>query len=111
MLDLVPNSKVDRANMGPSGSDRTQVGPMLAPWTLLSGVVDCMNESVLKILLFVHCSVSPSSASARYIAGPISFGPYAYRWPSTIISKHSAEYNYSVDYNYSGDYSYSANYS
>ena len=22
---------------GPSGSDRTQVGPMLAPWTLLSG--------------------------------------------------------------------------
>ena len=24
---------------GPSGSDRTQVGPMLAPWTLLSGSV------------------------------------------------------------------------
>ena len=24
---------------GPSGSDRTQVGPMLAPWTLLSGLV------------------------------------------------------------------------
>ena len=24
---------------GPSGSDRTQVGPMLVPWTLLSGVV------------------------------------------------------------------------
>ena len=23
--------------MGPSGADRTQVGPMLAPWTLLSG--------------------------------------------------------------------------
>ena len=23
---------------GPSGADRTQVGPMLAPWTLLSGV-------------------------------------------------------------------------
>ena len=23
---------------GPSGSDRTQVGPMLAPWTLLSGI-------------------------------------------------------------------------
>ena len=22
---------------GPSGADRTQVGPMLAPWTLLSG--------------------------------------------------------------------------
>ena len=24
---------------GPPGADRTQVGPMLAPWTLLSGVV------------------------------------------------------------------------
>ena len=24
---------------GPSGADRTQVGPMLAPWTLLSGYV------------------------------------------------------------------------
>ena len=26
---------------GPSGSDRTQVGPMLAPWTLLSGYINC----------------------------------------------------------------------
>ena len=34
----VPDSKVHGANMGPSGADRTQVGPMLAPWTLLSGV-------------------------------------------------------------------------
>ena len=32
-----PDSKVHGANMGPSGADRTQVGPMLAPWTLLSG--------------------------------------------------------------------------
>ena len=24
---------------GPSGADRTQVGPMLAPWTLLSGMI------------------------------------------------------------------------
>ena len=31
------NSKVHEANMGPSGAHRTQVGPMLAPWTLLSG--------------------------------------------------------------------------
>ena len=26
---------------GPSGADRTQVGPMLAPWTLLSGIACC----------------------------------------------------------------------
>ena len=32
-----PDSKVHGVNMGPSGTDRTQVGPMLAPWILLSG--------------------------------------------------------------------------
>ena len=30
-------SKVHGANMGPSGSCWPQMGPMLAPWTLLSG--------------------------------------------------------------------------
>ena len=29
---------------GPSGADRTQVGPMLAPWTLLSGVLSMVNR-------------------------------------------------------------------
>ena len=38
-LGSTPDSKVHGANMGPSGADRTQVGPMLAPWTLLSGTV------------------------------------------------------------------------
>ena len=32
-----PDSKVHVANMGPTGSCRPQVGPMLAPWTLLQG--------------------------------------------------------------------------
>ena len=32
-----PNSKVHGPTWGPSGADRTQVSPMLAPWTLLSG--------------------------------------------------------------------------
>ena len=32
----IPDSKVQRANKGPSGADRSQVGPTLAPWTLLS---------------------------------------------------------------------------
>ena len=34
-----PDSKVYGANMGPPGADRTQVGPMLAPWTLLSELI------------------------------------------------------------------------
>ena len=35
----LPDSKVHGANMGPSGADSTQVGPMLAPWALLFGLV------------------------------------------------------------------------
>ena len=31
---------------GPSGADRTQVSPMLAPWNLLSGAFTCMNQSI-----------------------------------------------------------------
>ena len=38
-FNLSSDSKVHGANMGPSGADRTQVGPMLAPWTLLSGSI------------------------------------------------------------------------
>ena len=33
---IYPDSKVHGANMGPPGSCRPQMGPMLAPWTLLS---------------------------------------------------------------------------
>ena len=32
---------------GPSGADRTQVGPMLAPWTLLSGCVHLRQRDVI----------------------------------------------------------------
>ena len=32
-----PDSKVNRPTWGKPGADRTHVGPMLAPWTLLSG--------------------------------------------------------------------------
>ena len=35
--EIYPDDKVHAANMGPSGADRTQVGPMFAPWTLQSG--------------------------------------------------------------------------
>ena len=40
-----PDSKVHGVNMpwGPSGADRAQVGPMLGPWTLLSGTTCCYN--------------------------------------------------------------------
>ena len=55
-----PNSKVVGANMGPSGADRTQVGPLLATWTLLSGTI-CWYQTGIKSMLsfleiFLHFS-------------------------------------------------------
>ena len=35
---MILDSKVYGANMGPILADKTQVGPMLAPWILLSGM-------------------------------------------------------------------------
>ena len=42
-----PDSKVHGAKWGSSGADRTQVGPMLAPWTLLSGTVVKSNARIV----------------------------------------------------------------
>ena len=39
---------------GPSGADRTQVGPMLAPWTLLSGTTKCLHVQLVMQLLNVQ---------------------------------------------------------
>ena len=36
---------------GPSGADRTQVGPMLAPWTLLSGALRWLKQNTNKSLI------------------------------------------------------------
>ena len=35
----IPDSKVHGVNMGPPGPCRPQMDPMLAPWTLLSGIL------------------------------------------------------------------------
>ena len=41
----VPDSNVHGPTWGPSGADRSEVGPMLAPWTLLSGVLQkCVGK-------------------------------------------------------------------
>ena len=39
---------------GPLGADRTQVGPMLAPWTLLSGTVLLSLRLSLRYVLIAH---------------------------------------------------------
>ena len=48
---------------GPPGADRTQVGPMLAPWTLLSGVLITSNT--------VHINSSPPWQNGRHFAEDI----------------------------------------
>ena len=40
-----PDNKVHGANMGPPGSCRPQMGPMLAPWTLLWGLWLCSRHT------------------------------------------------------------------
>ena len=47
------DSKVHGTNMGPSGADRTQVGPMLAPWTLLSGYPSIMNLAIWVLIYYL----------------------------------------------------------
>ena len=44
---------------GPSGADRTQVGPMLAPWTLLPGTCFLFGDIGLLLIghLGTYCSV------------------------------------------------------
>ena len=44
-------AKFMRPIWGPSGADRTQVGPMLAPWTLLSGMTSFAAHDRKKVYL------------------------------------------------------------
>ena len=49
----IPDSKVHGANMGPIWADRTQVGPMLASWTLLSGY--CFRYVIVGVIISIKC--------------------------------------------------------
>ena len=51
---------------GPSGADRTQVGPMLAPWTLLSGTLRPSQNSR-------HFAADISKCSSLYEKGCIYY--------------------------------------
>ena len=46
---------------GPSGADRTQVGPMLAPWTLLSEMHLLRAHATPAVLLSLFCGPSATS--------------------------------------------------
>ena len=56
MLQAIPDSKVHGPTWGPSGADRTQVRPMLALWTLLSGIglYAAIRRHVVKRFAWIH---------------------------------------------------------
>ena len=77
---------------GPSGADRTQVSPMLAPWTLLSGIIliyKCLGEMVVQFFVYLAAdndgSAFPHSPNRR--PGPLwSVNNYI---PSCIWTGHA----------------------
>ena len=53
----------------PSGADRTQMGPMLAPWTLLSGMIyTAIMHTTPRVLLFLFW-FSTTPYTPRYFTG------------------------------------------
>ena len=57
-----------RPTWGPSGADRTQVGPMLAPWTLQSGQCWHMIKHYKDILYEVLYEVKMASCKRMYLS-------------------------------------------
>ena len=44
LVSCLHDSRFHGANMGPPGAERTQVSPIVAPWTLLSGLISFYDE-------------------------------------------------------------------
>ena len=66
---------------GPSGADRTQVGPMLAPWTLLSGT---LSHKTIKNLLTRQVLFFMVSWFVVAIDGWLSFSDRGNDFPSKL---------------------------
>ena len=62
-IDKYPDNKVHGANMGPIWGRQEPDGPMLAPWTLLSGIT-CPVKCGIKLLM------NPQTSAAA----PLKFG-------------------------------------
>ena len=56
-----------RSTWGPSGGDRTQVGPILAPWSLLSGILCKAHYAELWTSTIFYLRFSVSQFNARLI--------------------------------------------
>ena len=56
---------------GQSGADRTQVGSMLAPWTLLSGVSFKGSKGIHIMMRLAHSTPGISTAIFRWVSGKL----------------------------------------
>ena len=82
---------------GPYGADRTQMGPMLAPWTLLSGTMLHFNDVIMSPMVFeitrvsIVCSAVCSEADQRQHQSSASpaFARVTHRWPVNSPHKGS----------------------
>ena len=93
-----------RPTWGPSGADRTQVGPMLAPWTLLSGISLC-NINHLKSCIVETCIEKDASNPIGWCIYILyccflfrSFNCYyflSFRWVLIIENKRSSVWHLS----------------
>ena len=91
-----------RPTWGPSGADRTQVGPILAPWTLLSGymrsamwVIEAMASKYNSLHAGcatskpykIHCTETARGVQCEYsLIGKIH-GNYVLNYITTIIQQ------------------------
>ena len=92
---VAPDSNVHGANMGPPGSCRPQMGPMLAPWTLLSGVV---THGIAYIHEYQNGWYKQSTAKLMYISWDILCiilimiqGPKPWTWNCASDKEFSEE--------------------
>ena len=81
------SNALKQGSCGPSGADRTEVGPMLAPWTLLSGImkfvhwfVGCPKESFCNLVTYCSIDGMEEMANTEHIC----------QHPFSLIWQHGA---------------------
>ena len=69
---------------GPSGADRTQLGPMLAPWTLLSGMTNNSNLHNVGLFRLNNWMLSLISFTSHNCSWMICIDPFRKGYLSTL---------------------------
>ena len=87
--DVFPDRKFHGANMRPSWADRTRVGPLSAPWTLLSGLF-----AVWDIISFVTQFIEDKSERTLIAGRPCAMDARSsFSLKYSILNFHSGSKN------------------